>query len=74
VFGNDIGGEWITTGPTSENRNPATGEVAGTFVKGPAAGIDAAAAARPIALAPGGVVTIPAPETGNLVNPLVAVS
>src|ERR1035438_4243795 len=47
MFGNYINGEWISTGATFENRNPATGEVVGTFVKGTAADIDAAAAAAP---------------------------
>jgi aldehyde dehydrogenase (NAD+) len=46
MFGNYIGGEWISTGATFENRNPAnTAEVVGAFVKGTAADIDAAAAA-----------------------------
>ena len=46
MFGNYINGEWIASGATFENRNPAnTDEVVGTFVKGTAADIDAAAAA-----------------------------
>src|ERR1035437_9753725 len=46
MFGNYINGEWISTGATFENRNPANiGEVVGAFVKGTAADIDAAAAA-----------------------------
>jgi alpha-ketoglutaric semialdehyde dehydrogenase len=45
MFGNYINGEWTTTGATFENRNPATGELVGTFAKGSAADIDAAAAA-----------------------------
>lgn len=46
MFGNYVNGEWINTGATFEDRNPAnTAEVVGTFVKGSAADIDAAAAA-----------------------------
>src|ERR1035441_4019842 len=45
MFGNYINGEWVTGGATFEDRNPATGEVVGAFVKGTAADIDAAAAA-----------------------------
>src|SRR4051812_5060215 len=45
MFGNYINGEWTTTGATFENRNPATGELVGTFAKGTAADMDAAAAA-----------------------------
>jgi len=45
MFGNYINGEWTTTGATFENRNPATGELVGTFAKGTASDIDAAAAA-----------------------------
>src|SRR6185436_1149369 len=50
MFGNYINGEWTTTGATFENRNPATGELVGTFAKGTAADIDAAAAAAAAAL------------------------
>ncbi|MEO8597821.1 MAG: aldehyde dehydrogenase family protein [Candidatus Solibacter sp.] len=45
MFGNYINGEWINTGASFENRNPATGELVGLFAKGRAADIDAAAAA-----------------------------
>src|SRR5436190_2421315 len=45
MSGNYINGEWTTTGATFENHNPATGELVGTFAKGTAADIDAAAAA-----------------------------
>ena len=45
MFGNYIDGEWISGGATFEDRNPATGEVVGVFVKGTAPDIDAAAAA-----------------------------
>lgn len=46
VFGNYIQGEWITSGATFEDRNPAnTDEVVGRFVKGSAADVSRAAAA-----------------------------
>src|ERR1035438_3752151 len=45
MFGNYIDGEWITGGATFEDRNPATGDEVGVFVKGTAADIEAAAAA-----------------------------
>jgi acyl-CoA reductase-like NAD-dependent aldehyde dehydrogenase len=65
MFGNYIGGEWISTGATFENRNPAnTEEVVGTFVKGAAADIDAAAAAANAAL-PGWSATS-GPARGNI--------
>ena len=52
MFANYINGEWAATGATFEDRNPAnTAEVVGTFVKGTAldiaAAADAAAAAFP---------------------------
>jgi aldehyde dehydrogenase (NAD+) len=51
IFGNYINGEWITSGDTFENRNPAnTAELVGNFVKGTAADIDAAASAAAAAL------------------------
>ena len=65
TFGNYINGEWITSGATFENRNPAnTGEVVGTFVKGAAADIDAAAAAATAAF-PGWSSTS-GPARGNI--------
>src|ERR1039458_5652286 len=64
MFGNYINGEWISTGATFENRNPATGEVVGTFVKGTAADIDAAAAAASAAF-PGWSATS-GPARGNI--------
>src|ERR1022692_995752 len=64
MFGNYINGEWISTGATFENRNPATGEVVGTFVKGTAADIDAAAAAASAAF-PGWSATS-GPGRGNI--------
>jgi acyl-CoA reductase-like NAD-dependent aldehyde dehydrogenase len=46
VFGNYIQGQWITTGATFEDRNPAnTDEVVGLFVKGSTADVSRAAAA-----------------------------
>src|SRR5260370_42517105 len=65
MFGNYVNGEWITTGATFEDRNPAnTGEVVGTFVKGTAADIDAAAAAATAAF-PGWCSTS-GPARGNI--------
>lgn len=65
IFGNYINGEWITSGPTFENRNPANNdEVVGLFVKGSAADVaaadEAAAAAYPAWSAMAG------PARGNL--------
>ncbi len=46
VFGNYINGEWVTAGPTFENRNPAnTDEVVGLMAKGSAADVERAAEA-----------------------------
>src|SRR5450631_1739498 len=65
MFGNYINGEWVTGGSSFENRNPAnTGEVVGTFVKGTAADIDAAAAAA-VAAFPGWAATS-GPARGNI--------
>ena len=65
MFGNYINGEWITNGSSFENRNPAnTTEVVGTFVKGSAADIDAAAAAASAAF-PGWSNTS-GPARGNI--------
>ena len=64
MFGNYVNGEWITTGATFENRNPATGEVVGTFVKGTASDIDAAATAAAAAF-PGWSATS-GPARGNI--------
>jgi len=51
IFGNYINGDWITSGDTFENRNPAnTAEVVGSFVKGSPADIGAAASAASAAL------------------------
>src|ERR1039457_1409934 len=65
MFGNYINGEWITTGATFENRNPANaGGIVGTFVKGSASDIDAAAAAAAAAF-PGWSATS-GPARGNI--------
>ena len=65
MFGNYVNGEWINTGATFEDRNPAnTAEVVGTFVKGSAADIDAAAAAA-LAAFPGWSATS-GPARGNI--------
>ena len=51
IFGNYINGDWITSGDTFENRNPAnTAELVGSFVKGSPADIGAAASAASAAL------------------------
>jgi len=51
IFGNYINGDWITSGDTFENRNPAnTAELVGSFVKGTPADIGAAASAASAAL------------------------
>jgi aldehyde dehydrogenase (NAD+) len=51
TFANYINGEWVESGKTFENRNPATGELVGLHAKGSAVDInhaaDAAAAALP---------------------------
>jgi aldehyde dehydrogenase (NAD+) len=65
TFGNYINGEWITSGDTFENRNPAnTTELVGNFVKGGAADIDAAAAAAAGALPAWS--TMSGPARGNV--------
>jgi aldehyde dehydrogenase (NAD+) len=65
IFGNYINGEWITSGDTFENRNPAnTAELVGNFLKGSAADIDAAAAAAAAALPAWSAMTGPA--RGNI--------
>src|SRR3954454_11979559 len=51
MFANYINGEWVSSGATFEDRNPAnTEELVGTFAKGTAADIAAAAAAAAAAL------------------------
>ena len=50
TFANYINGEWVETGKTFENRNPATGELVGLHAKGSAADIERAAEAAAAAL------------------------
>jgi aldehyde dehydrogenase (NAD+) len=51
TFGNYINGDWITTGDTFENRNPAnTSEIVGLHVKASAADVNSAAEAAAAAL------------------------
>ena len=60
MFGNYINGEWITNGASFENRNPATGELVGTFAKGTPADMNAAAAAASAAFPGWSTMTGPA--------------
>ena len=65
TFGNYINGEWITTGDTFEDRNPAnTDEVVGLFVKGTASDMDRAAAAAAEAFPKW--AAMPAPTRANI--------
>lgn len=65
TFGNYINGEWITSGATFENRNPAnTDELVGLFVKGSAADVAAADEAAQAALP--GWSAMAGPARGNL--------
>ncbi len=65
TFGNYINGEWITTGDTFEDRNPAnTDEVVGLFVKGTAADMDRAAEAAAEAFPKW--AAMPAPNRANI--------
>jgi acyl-CoA reductase-like NAD-dependent aldehyde dehydrogenase len=64
-FANYINGEWVTSEKTFDNRNPAnTEEIVGTFSKGTAADVVAAADAAQAAF-PGWAGT-PAPTRGNI--------
>ena len=64
TFANYIDGEWVESGKTFENRNPATGDLVGLHAKGSAVDIgraaDAAAAALP------GWSFMPAPARGAI--------
>ena len=64
TFANYIDGEWVESGKTFENRNPATGDLVGLHAKGSAVDIgraaDAAAAALP------GWSFMPAPARGEI--------
>jgi aldehyde dehydrogenase (NAD+) len=65
TFGNYISGEWISSGDTFENRNPAnTAELVGNFVKGSSADIDAAASAAASAFSTWSAMSGPA--RGNI--------
>jgi len=65
VFGNYIDGAWIASGPTFENRNPANvDDIAGLFVRGSAADVEAAAGAAAAALPTW--AAMPAPARGNI--------
>ncbi len=65
LFGNYINGEWVTSGSTFENRNPAnTDEVVGLFAKGSAA--DVAAADEAAHAAYPGWSAMAGPARGNL--------
>ena len=65
VFGNYLGGRWIETGPTFENRNPAnTDELAGLFIEGGPRDIEAAAEAAAAALP--GWAAMNAPARANI--------
>src|SRR5579871_4814933 len=50
TFANYINGEWVDSGKTFENRNPATGELVGLHSKGSAADVEKAAGAAAAAL------------------------
>lgn len=64
TYGNYINGEWITSGSTFENRNPAnTDEVVGLFVKGSAADVAKADEAAQAAFASWSA--LPGPARGN---------
>ena len=64
-FAKYINGEWVSSGKSFDNRNPAnTDEIVGTFAKGSAADVDAAAAAAEAAFA--GWANMPAPARGNI--------
>jgi alpha-ketoglutaric semialdehyde dehydrogenase len=61
TYGNYINGEWVTSGPTFENINPAnTDEIVGLFVKATAADVDAAADAAAAAFPKWAAMAAPA--------------
>jgi len=61
TYGNYINGEWLTSGPTFENINPAnTDEIVGLFVKATAADVDAAADAAAAAFPKWAAMAAPA--------------
>jgi acyl-CoA reductase-like NAD-dependent aldehyde dehydrogenase len=64
TFANYINGEWVDSGKTFENRNPATGELVGLHGKGSAADIERAADAAAAALPAWS--SMPAPARGAI--------
>ena len=64
TFANYINGEWVESGKTFENRNPATGELVGLHSKGSAADIEKAADAAAAAF--GAWSSMPAPARGAI--------
>ena len=64
TFANYINGEWVESGKTFENRNPATGDVVGLHAKGTAGDIDKAAGAAAAALPTW--ASMPAPARGAI--------
>ena len=64
TFANYINGEWVESGKTFENRNPATGELVGLHARGSASDIERAADAAAAAL--GGWSSMPAPARGAI--------
>jgi acyl-CoA reductase-like NAD-dependent aldehyde dehydrogenase len=64
TFANYINGEWVESGKTFENRNPATGELVGVHAKGSAGDIGKAAEAAGAAFA--GWSSMPAPARGAI--------
>ncbi|HEY3836319.1 MAG TPA: aldehyde dehydrogenase family protein [Bryobacteraceae bacterium] len=64
TFANYINGEWVDSGKTFENRNPATGDLVGLHSKGSAADVEKAADAAAAALA--GWSSMPAPARGAI--------
>jgi aldehyde dehydrogenase (NAD+) len=64
TFANYINGEWVESGKTFENRNPATGELVGLHAKGSAADIERAADAAAAALPAWS--SMPAPARGAI--------
>src|SRR5258707_14055824 len=66
TYRNYIGGEWVAAadGRTSENRDPATGELLGLFPRSGQADVDRAVAAARAAFE--GWRTTPAPKRGEI--------
>jgi aldehyde dehydrogenase (NAD+) len=64
TYANYINGEWIDRGPLFENRNPATGELVGNFVKATPRDVEDAASAAAAALP--GWSGMSGPARGNI--------